>query len=149
MTLKQILIISYRISKPWEFCFNFYHLPKLFRNWFHVKIFKTIVWSCCNFTKKIVHVIFIFYFLATMALVDTTTWVNNNINRTPIVTQATDSPSHREDLRGQVQVKVKYLYAHNQGLFRVWLSNLLRFHEKNVNVIFIYFHSSIISYKNQ
>ena len=36
-------------------------MPQLFRNWFHGKIFKTIVWSSCNFTKKIVNVIFIFF----------------------------------------------------------------------------------------
>ena len=47
-----------------------------------------------------------------MGLVDMITLVNNNTSRTLVVTQATDSPSHREDLRGQVQVKVKYLYAH-------------------------------------
>ena len=93
-------------------------------------------------------IFYVFFFAAIMVLVMIP--LANKVTRTlPTVTQATDSPSQPEDLRGQVQVKVKYLYAHNQGLFRVWLSNLLRFHEKNVNVIFIYFHSSIISSKKK
>ena len=35
----------------------------------------------------------------------------SKVARTSTVTLAMDSPSHLEDLLGQVQVKVKYLYA--------------------------------------
>ena len=51
-----------------------------------------------------------FFFAAIMVLVMIP--LANKVTRTlPTVTQATDSPSQPEDLRGQVQVKVKYLYA--------------------------------------